>query len=69
MDLKTARLNKSMTQAKAAYLVGVTERAWRRWENGEKYIPSQHLPKIQKVLGLTDKEVMSIIRNFQKESN
>lgn len=38
-ELRQWRVHNGLTQTKAAEIVGVHERSWRRWENGERSIP------------------------------
>lgn len=37
--IRTARLALGLTQSQAGALVGVTDRAWRYWERGERVMP------------------------------
>ena len=39
-EIKDARAKAGLTQAQAAALVGVTDRAWRYWERGSRSMPS-----------------------------
>ena len=48
--LKKWRLNRKLTQAQAADLVGVTRRAWQSWELADRPIPNW-LPRMIKRLG------------------
>ena len=38
--IRAARLSLGLTQSQAGALVGVTDRAWRYWERGERVMPS-----------------------------
>lgn len=38
-DIRASRLSLGLTQAQAGELVGVTDRAWRYWERGERVMP------------------------------
>ena len=39
-EIRQSRLSLGLTQAQAGALVGVTDRAWRYWERGERVMPS-----------------------------
>ncbi|VUZ28486.1 Uncharacterised protein [Acetobacterium wieringae] len=49
MTLKAARVNKSLTQLKAAELLGVTEDTVSNWERGKSYPDALMIKKIEKV--------------------
>lgn len=38
-QVRSARLSLGLTQSQAGALVGVTDRAWRYWERGERVMP------------------------------
>ena len=38
-DIRQSRRALGLTQAQAGALVGVTDRAWRYWERGERVMP------------------------------
>jgi transcriptional regulator with XRE-family HTH domain len=69
VNLKTIRKTKGFTQAEAAHLLGVSERAWRRWENTGINIPSSLLLQIQEVFSLSDSETLGLIKPKTKEPN
>ena len=37
--IRASRLRLGLTQSQAGALVGVTDRAWRYWERGERVMP------------------------------
>jgi transcriptional regulator with XRE-family HTH domain len=69
MTFEQKRKLKKFSQFQMAVSLGVTERTYRRWERGEARLPADILPKLQEVLGLSEVEVMDIIKNLQKEAS
>ena len=39
-DIRAARRAFGLTQSQAGAMVGVTDRAWRYWERGERNMPT-----------------------------
>lgn len=53
MRLKQVRKATGMTQADLALAVGVQQNTISQWENGERLVRSDKLPKLAQVLGCT----------------
>lgn len=51
MGIKSYRKKMGMSQEELAELVGVTQSAVAKWENGETYPRGALLPKLAKTLG------------------
>lgn len=62
MDLIEARRKAGFNRETAAVRLGVCLATLGRWEKGMSSISSNILPILQEVYGLTDAEVLSIIR-------
>lgn len=52
ITLKSARVNKGLTQKKAAELIGVTEDTLRRYENGKTFPDVPTIKRIEDVYGV-----------------
>lgn len=69
MNLTEARERANKSREVVAVSCGVSVSAFRAWEKGHNIPPSSVLPKIQDVLGLTDSEVLEIVRSLQREAS
>jgi transcriptional regulator with XRE-family HTH domain len=69
MNLREARERAKKTREVAAVELGISSSTLRAWEKGINVMPSSALPKLQEVLGLSEVEVMDIIKNLQKEAS
>lgn len=68
MSLTEARQKAGLTREKLAYRINVAVATLGRWEKGISKVPSDALPRLQAELGLSDTEVLNIIKQLQKES-
>ena len=56
MDYKELRLQKGLSQAKAARVVGVTIGTWINWEYGVGNPNEENAKKLQKIVDMPDKK-------------
>ena len=56
MDYKELRLQKGLSQAKAARVVGVTIGTWINWEYGVGNPNEENAKNIQKLIDMPDKK-------------
>lgn len=63
MTLKAARINKDLTQKKAANLIGVNVSTLSKWEKGESYPSIKRIPAILDVYGVSYDEIIFLPRN------
>lgn len=66
MEFKELRIKRGLSQSDIADRLGVPDRTWRRWENAESKIPSDILPQIQKILGLSDSQLLNALKTQKK---
>lgn len=52
ITLKAARVNRGLSQKKAAEKIGVAESTLYKWEAGKNKPNAKYLPKIEKVFGI-----------------
>lgn len=53
MRLKEIRKSSGLTQSDLAVAVGVQQNTISQWENGERLVRSDKLPKLAQILGCT----------------
>lgn len=58
ITLKSARVNKNLTQKKAAELLGVTESTLHRYEKGISFPDVPVIMQIEKVYGLSYSDII-----------
>ena len=69
MNFQEARIRAGFTQESLAREMRVSLSTLAKWERGAHSPGVSILPKLQEVLGLSESEVMDIVRNLQtKES-
>lgn len=64
MTLKAARVNKELTQKKAADLIGVNVSTLSKWEKGKSYPTNKRIPKILEVYGVSYDEIIFLPANY-----
>lgn len=64
MTLKAARVNKSLTQKKAANLIGVNVSTLSKWENGMSCPTNKRIPKILEVYGVSYDDIIFLPSNY-----
>lgn len=64
MTLKAARVNKELTQKKAADLIGVNVSTLSKWEKGKSYPTNKRIPKILEVYGVSYDEIIFLPVNY-----
>lgn len=69
MNLTKARLKAQLTREEAAVKLGIASSTLRAWEKGINGIPSLALPRLQELLGLSDSEILNIIKLQTKEAS
>lgn len=52
ITLKAARVNKELTQAKAAQMLGISKKTLQRWENGKSFPTPPKIDAICEVYGV-----------------
>lgn len=57
ITLKSARINKGLTQVEAAKLIGVTKDTLSNYERGKSYPDVPIIKKIEQVYGVTYSEI------------
>lgn len=68
MTLKAARVNKELTQKKAADLIGVNVSTLSKWEKGKSYPTNKRIPKILEVYGVSYDELIFLPANNETKS-
>ena len=71
MTLKSIREKSGKTQLEVAILLKVFPGTFHRWECGISRIPADVVPKMAKLYGVTDTEILKAIqalKNRKKES-
>ena len=58
MVVKSKRLKKNITQDELARMLGVTQQAVMKWENGSSQPRAALLPKLADILGCTVDELL-----------
>lgn len=58
MVVKSKRLKKNITQDELARMLGVTQQAVMKWENGSSQPRAARLPKLADILGCTVDELL-----------
>lgn len=61
-NLKQIREQKGLTQLQAAMALGIHPAVLSRWENGHNVPSIEVLPEIQALYGLTDSELVKLIK-------
>lgn len=64
MTLKAARVNKELTQKKAADLIGVNVSTLSKWEKGKSYPTNKRIPKILEVYEVSYDEIIFLPANY-----
>lgn len=64
MTLKAARVNKDLTQKKAASLIGVNVSTLSKWEKGLSCPTNKRIPKILEVYGVSYDELIFLPNNY-----
>lgn len=64
MTLKAARVNKELTQKKAADLIGVNVSTLSKWEKGKSYPTNKRIPKILEVYGVSYDEIIFLPTDY-----
>ena len=64
MTLKAARVNKELTQKKAADLIGVNVSTLSKWEKRKSYPNNKRIPKILEVYGVSYDEIIFLPANY-----
>lgn len=63
ITLKSARVNKDLTQEEAAKLIGVTADTLRRYEKGISFPDVPVIMQIEKVYGLSYSDIIFLPKN------
>lgn len=63
MTMKAARVNKNLSQAKAADLIGVSRDVISNWERGVTFPDVLQLKKIEDVYGVTYNDLIFLPRD------
>lgn len=63
ITLKSARVNKGLTQAKAAELIGVTVDTLSNYERGKSYPDVPVIQKMEKVYGVSYSDLIFLPKN------
>ena len=58
MTIKDLRQTKQITQVQAAKQLGVSERSYQRWENGETVIPTGRLMPFARLYGVSVTKIL-----------
>lgn len=61
ITLKSARINKGLTQVEAAKLIGVTKDTLSNYERGKSYPDVPIIKKIEQVYGVTYSEIKFLL--------
>jgi putative transcriptional regulator len=61
--LKAARVNRGLTQKKAATEIGVTEDTISNWERGKSYPDALYLKEIERVYGVGYNDLIFLPQN------
>lgn len=61
MTLKTIRMNRKLTQARVAALLGVDRTTYTRLERGTRRLDVVMLAKLREELPLSDREVLALV--------
>lgn len=64
MTLKAARVNKELTQKKAANLIGVNVSTLSKWESGKSCPTNKRIPKILEVYNVSYDELIFLPTNY-----
>jgi len=64
MTLKSARVNKNLTQAQAAELIGIRADTLSNYERGKSYPDVPIIQKIEEVYGVPYSELIFLPRNY-----
>ena len=64
MTLKAARVNKDLTQKKAANLIGVNVSTLSKWENGTSCPTNKRIPKILEVYGVSYDDIIFLPSDY-----
>lgn len=60
VDLKQFRQKRNLTQAKAAKTIGIDQRQWNRYEQGDNDIPTRYVIAICKAFGCSADELLNL---------
>ena len=63
MTLRAARINAGLTQAKAAYEIGVSTRTLGLWESGVRFPKANKIDKICELYGLSYDSIIFLPNN------
>lgn len=66
MNLREAREKAGLSRDDVAFILKVTFNTVRRWELGENRVPADVVPKLQKILKLSDREAMNLVKSLKK---
>lgn len=64
LTLKAARVNRGLTQDKAAVLIGVSTNTISKWESGKTFPSTKWLPKIEQVYGIRYDDIIFLPKNY-----
>lgn len=64
ITLKSARVNKGLTQAQAAELIGITTDTLSNYERGKSYPDVPIIQKIEKVYGVSYSDLIFLPKNY-----
>ena len=64
ITLKSARVNKGLTQAQAAELIGITTDTLSNYERGKSYPDVPIIQKIEKVYGVSYCDLIFLPKNY-----
>lgn len=64
MTLKAARINKNLTQAQAARLIGISEDTLRKYEQAKTFPDVPLIIRIEKVYGVSYNELIFLPKDY-----